>query len=108
MAARSPQNFAEHMWRGFFYILLWGRAVHLQPFMLKELRRRLPDGTFLVGPWVRPRADCLLEMERKAAEEARRRRAEDARWTAWNEAEATRREAVGRLGPEAKAIREAA
>lgn len=108
IGAKSPKDFAEHFWRGAFYLILWGRARHLQPFFQKELRRRLPEGTLLLGPFVRPRSDYLLEMERKAQEDAAQKRQEDACWTAWEEAEQTRKKAVGQPHWEAVKIKAAA
>lgn len=108
MGAVSPKDFPEHFWRGMFYLLLWGRANQLRPHLFTELRRRLPDGTQIIGPTVRPRNDYSAEMDRKAREDACRRRREDAQWTAWETSEFKRRSSVGLLGPAAKKAREAA
>jgi len=105
MAARSPKYFSEHFWRGTFYLLLWGRAKHLQTFLLKELRRRLPDGVVLNGPSLRPREDYLLQIERKASEDAIQKRREEGHWLAWDECFRLRKMAIGKLYDEAEAYK---
>lgn len=105
IGARSPQNFTEHFWRGVFYLLIWGRAKFLEPFFAKELRERIPDGATIDGPFVRPRADYLLEMSRKAKELAKQKTTEDAKWLAWQDSERKRKETVGKIGPEAAELR---
>merc|ERR1711923_627367 len=47
-------------------------------------------------------------MDRKVQEDAQQKRNEDALWIAWDEGEAIRKTAIGRIGTEAADIRKAA
>jgi len=59
-AAKKKMIFAKRFWHATYGMLLWGRAVQLQPHFAKELRKVLGQGAQIRGPRLRPRADVLV------------------------------------------------
>mmetsp|Transcript_40170 Transcript_40170/g.92325 ORF Transcript_40170/g.92325 Transcript_40170/m.92325 type:complete len:1377 (-) Transcript_40170:64-4194(-) len=59
-AAQKKKIFAKRYWHATYGMLLWGRAVQLQPHFAKELRKVVGPSVQIRGPRLRPRADVLV------------------------------------------------